>query len=84
MKRIVVIALSIMLLLGVSFTILNAESDHKTGITKIVNVDIGDVDCTCGCGQKAIECLCENSIEDLRKAGFSMEDIAKYLEIQKV
>jgi hypothetical protein len=42
-------------------------------------VAIDDVDCPCGCGMKAIGCLCGDAIKALMDAGFTAEDIEKHL-----
>lgn len=49
----------------------------STGISGAVNID--EVDCPCGCGMKAITCLCGKAVETLIDAGFTVEDIEKYL-----
>jgi len=43
-------------------------------------VSIDEVDCTCGCGMKAIGCLCGSAVKALHDAGFTDEDIQKYLK----
>jgi len=47
--------------------------------TAVGGVNIDDVDCPCGCGMKAIECLCGAAVQALLDAGFTNEDIEKYL-----
>ena len=43
------------------------------------SVSIDDVDCPCGCGMKAIGCLCGAAVQALQAAGFTNEDIENYL-----
>ncbi len=53
---------------------------HANETVIVASVSIEDVECTCGCGGKAIECMCGTARQALKEAGFSMEDIEKYLE----
>ncbi len=79
MKRIFLIAsLVIAITLGGVSVATSATHEHET---VIASVAITDVDCPCGnCDMKAIGCLCGAAVEALKEAGFSAEDIEKYLE----
>lgn len=57
---------------------------HTDGTVIVASVSIEDVECTCGCGGKAIECLCGTAIKALNDAGFSMEDIEEYLKNARI
>lgn len=51
--------------------------------TAVSAVNIADVDCPCGaCNSKAIMCLCGSAIKALHEAGFTDDDIQKYLNSQ--
>lgn len=89
MKRIFLItSLAIALTLGGAFVAVAADT-HTHG-TVIAKVNIADVECTCGCTDsngnpgKAIDCLCGTAVEELKKAGFSIEEIEDYINSEQI
>ncbi len=79
MKKIfLIISLSAVLVLGGAFAITSSFSDTHTHGIVISNLSIEEVICPCGCGMKAIDCLCGAAINELKKHGFDKDDIEKY------
>lgn len=78
MKRVfLIVSLVIALTLGGVSVATSATHTHETIIARVF---ITDVDCPCEeCGEKAIDCVCRFAVKALEDAGFSAEDIEKYL-----
>ncbi len=85
MKKLFLIAgLVIALAFGGGFNGISAgpKNGHvHTNGPLIVSVSIEEVMCPCGsCSNKAINCGCGAAAKALKDAGFTSEDIEKYLE----
>ncbi len=79
-KLFLIISLSIALVLGGVFIITSPFSNtHNHGIV-IGGISIEEVDCSCGCGEKAVKCMCGTARNELKKHGFDNDDIEKYLK----
>ncbi len=77
-KLFLIISLSTALALGGVFMITSPfNNTHNHGIA-MGALSIEEVDCPCGCGEKAIDCLCGNALNELEKHGFDEDDIKRY------
>ncbi len=71
-KKLAVLLIVVMFVIGSTLSVTHAE--EETTIDKVV--------CTCGCDNKATDCLCPAAIEALKAAGLTKEDIMRYWNIK--
>lgn len=84
MKKIfLIISLSAALALGGAFIATSLFTNTHNHGTVMGALSIEEVDCPCGCGMKAIDCLCGSAINELKKHGFNKDDIEKYFNSKR-
>lgn len=77
-KLFLIISLSTALALGGVFIITSPFSNTHNHGTVMSAVSIEEVDCPCGCGMKAVKCMCGSALNELEKHGFDNDDIKRY------